>query len=78
MGNILLAGFILLGEWSTVMMVVSLFIIHHVVCRVCVCVHVCVSETGPGPLPAHYSLAVLCVCARASGLSVQALLIVSP
>lgn len=44
------------------MVVVSLFIIHHVVCGECVCV----SETGPRLLPAHYSLAVLhvCVCAR--------------
>lgn len=51
--------FILLSEWLTVMVLVSLVIIHHVVCAGCVCV----SETGPGPLPAHYSLAVSCVCA---------------
>lgn len=42
------------------MVVVSLFIIHHVVCGECVCV----SETGPRLLPAHYSLAVLHVCVR--------------
>lgn len=52
--------FILLSERLTVMVVVSLFIIHHVVCGDCVCV----SETGPRLLPAHYSLAVLHVCAR--------------
>lgn len=57
--NILLADFILLSEWLPVMVVVSLFIIHHVVWGECVCV----SETGPGLLPAHYSLAV-CACAR--------------
>lgn len=51
--------FILLSEWLTVMVLVSFVIIHHVVCAGCVCV----SETGPGPLPAHYSLAVSCVCA---------------
>lgn len=42
------------------MVVASLFIIHHVVCGECVYV----SETGPGPLPAHYSLAVLSMCVR--------------
>lgn len=53
---ILLAVFILLTEWLTGM----LFIIH---CGVC-SVDVCVIETGLGPLPAHYSLAVLRVYAR--------------
>lgn len=53
------AGFVQLSEWSIVMVVVLLSIIHHVVCGE----SECVSNAGPGPLPAHYSLAVRRVCA---------------
>lgn len=58
--DILLAGFIFLSEWSTVMVAVSLFIINHTVCVECVCVSV---RLAPG-LCQPITPSLFCVCVR--------------